>query len=98
MFGGYGFGYGPLGQEHFPLKKVNGYPNDRTITIDIALKPNFEYQNKLTEHRIFFRRMADQNTLIRFKTGSKKKNAEHFPRSHKKSIRSIFRSRFAPGA
>ena len=61
MSGGYGFGYGPLGQEHFPLKKVNGYPNDRTITIDTALKPNFEYQiNLLSIGFFFYRRMADQ--------------------------------------
>ncbi len=73
MFGGYGFGYGPLGQEHFPLKKVNGYPNDRTITIDIALKPNFEYQINLLSIGFFSTEgWPIKNTLIRFKTGSKK--------------------------
>jgi putative metalloprotease len=73
MSGGYGFGYGPLGQEHFPLKKVNGYPNDRTITIDTALKPNFEYQINLLSIGFFSTEgWPIKNTLIRFKTGSGK--------------------------
>ena len=73
MSGGYGFGYGPLGQEHFPLKKVNGYPNDRTITIDTALKPKFEYQINLLSIGFFSTEgWPIKNTLIRFKTGSGK--------------------------
>lgn len=67
---GYSINYGKLGEEFYPVKSVIGYTNNnRSVKIELALKPDTEYEMMLTGRA--FKSMEGypiKNYTIKFKT------------------------------
>lgn len=65
-----GFDYGPLGENHiYKFRKLIGWSNDnKTITVEVEVEPNKNYQALITNRFISKKGIALKSFLINFRT------------------------------